>query len=518
MQSHFSSGSVSSHFFLPTIIAALFGLLASCSAPTAGVTDVTIVTNVTSMVTGASTSLAVDVKVSGGVSRDVTWTSSNPAVATVDADGLVRALSQGVSVITATSDYDPSKRDTITISVVPLWETKFGTTETDRDAGIAFDGSGRLIVPGYTYGSIAAPNQGEDDAFLRVFEADGRLAWEKQFGTAEPDRATAVDVDEADRIVVAGSISGAIAGPSAGARDALVRIYTPEGAVAWEDQFGSSGEDVPWSVKVSENGRIAVAGFTTGNLFRSLSATDSRNTFIRVYDAEGSVAWEDQFDWSGRSGAYDTAFDADGRLIVVGQRNDVLAGPDEAGLDGFVRVYTRDGTVAWEDTIRTDLDDEVLGVAVDNANRIVVAGYTEGHLAGDAAGSVDAWVRVYEPGGGIAWERQFGTVAEDYAFDLVVDARQRIIIVGATSGDLAGRNTGRWDAFVRAYTPDGEVAWEIQYGSDEDDYAFSIALDDAGRIGISGSTTGDLIGTNTNEELDVYVRLLGPEGTLPTTP
>ena len=518
MQFHFSSGSVSSHFVLPTIIAALLGLLASCSAPTAGVTDVTIATNITSMVAGASTSLDVEVKGSGGASLDVTWTSSNPAVATVDPNGLVQALSQGESVITATSDYDPSKRDTITISVVPLWETKFGTAETDLDAGIAFDGSGRLIVPGYTYGSIAVPNRGADDAFLRVFEADGRLAWEKQFGTAEPDRAHAVDVDEANRIVIAGSISGAIAGPSAGARDALVRIYTPEGDVAWEDQFGSSGEDVPWSLKVSEDGRIAVAGFTTGNLFRNVSATDSRHAFVRVYDAEGSVAWEDQFEWSGRSGAYGTAFDADGRLIVVGKRNDALPGPDEADLDGFVRVYTRDGTVAWEDTIRTDLDDEVLGVAVDDANRIAVVGYTEGHLADDAAGSVDAWVRVYEPGGGIAWERQFGTATEDYAFNLAVDAHQRIIIVGATSGDLAGRNAGGLDAFVRTYTPDGEVAWEIQYGSDEDDYAFSIALDDAGRIGISGSTTGDLIGTNTSEDLDVYVRLLGPDGALPTGP
>ena len=94
--------------------------------------------------------------------------------------------------------------------------------------------------------------------------------------------------------------------------------------MAWEDQFGASGEDLPWSVKVDEDGRIAVAGFTTGTLVRSLSASDAIHALIRARDAEGSVAWEHEFDWSGDPGAFGTAFDEDGRAIVVGQRNDAL--------------------------------------------------------------------------------------------------------------------------------------------------------------------------------------------------
>jgi trimeric autotransporter adhesin len=61
--------------------------------------------------------LQLDVSVTGTADQSVTWTSSNPAVATVDATGLVTGVAVGQVNITATSVADPSRSFTVQIRV-----------------------------------------------------------------------------------------------------------------------------------------------------------------------------------------------------------------------------------------------------------------------------------------------------------------------------------------------------------------------------------------------------------------
>ena len=49
--------------------------------------------------------------------RSLTWSSSNPAVATVDADGKVTGLTQGTAVITVKSVSNPEQKDTCSVTV-----------------------------------------------------------------------------------------------------------------------------------------------------------------------------------------------------------------------------------------------------------------------------------------------------------------------------------------------------------------------------------------------------------------
>lgn len=52
-----------------------------------------------------------------GISTAVTWSSSSPATASISGTGLVTAVSSGSAVITATSSADPTKSDTVTVTV-----------------------------------------------------------------------------------------------------------------------------------------------------------------------------------------------------------------------------------------------------------------------------------------------------------------------------------------------------------------------------------------------------------------
>lgn len=77
---------------------------------------------------GTSTTLTAAVGADPGVGTGVNWTSSALAVATISAQGVVAAVSLGTTLITATSTTDASRRDTVTVRVVPRLAASWSAT------------------------------------------------------------------------------------------------------------------------------------------------------------------------------------------------------------------------------------------------------------------------------------------------------------------------------------------------------------------------------------------------------
>ena len=77
---------------------------------------------------GTSTTFAAVVSADPGVPTGVTWSSSTGTVATINAQGVVSAISLGSTLITATSVADATKRDTVTVNVVPRLATAWSAT------------------------------------------------------------------------------------------------------------------------------------------------------------------------------------------------------------------------------------------------------------------------------------------------------------------------------------------------------------------------------------------------------
>ncbi len=83
------------------------------------VVSVTIDQSDTTLEIGTDTTLTVTVVTAGTIDDSVSWSSSDEAVATVDADGTVTAEDLGDATITATSTEDASKSDSIVVTVEP---------------------------------------------------------------------------------------------------------------------------------------------------------------------------------------------------------------------------------------------------------------------------------------------------------------------------------------------------------------------------------------------------------------
>lgn len=110
--------------------------------PDIPVTKVTISSDKKSLTKkGDTLQLTVDFTPSNATDKKVTWTSSDPSVATVDDNGKVTAVGDGTVIITAKSSNGKTETITITVKTEPEEEEQKEETDTDiaTDGTITFD-------------------------------------------------------------------------------------------------------------------------------------------------------------------------------------------------------------------------------------------------------------------------------------------------------------------------------------------------------------------------------------------
>jgi hypothetical protein len=184
-----------------------------------------------------------------------------------------------------------------------LWTRQFGTANSEGAKGITTDSSG-IYVAGSTDGTLPGQvSAGYDDAYVRKYDVDGDELWTRQFGSSSTyssafDYAHAITADSSG-IYIAGDAGGTLPGQtSAGGVDAFVRKYDAGGNELWTRQFGSSSiylddTDHAYAITAVSSG-IYIAGSAGGTLPGQTGA-ESRDAFVRKYDADGVELWTRQF-------------------------------------------------------------------------------------------------------------------------------------------------------------------------------------------------------------------------------
>lgn len=384
---------------------------------------------------------------------------------------------------------------------------------SESASGVAAHVDGGVVVAATTGGALAGPRLGFDDAVLARIAADGTVVWAQQFGGGGRDSSEAVASDAAGNAIVVGSTASDLAGDSQDHYDAFVRKYDPDGNLLWSRRFGSSSDDRASAVATDADGAVFVAGWTQGTLAEPNAGLP--DAYLRMYDASGEVVWTRQFGTPLDDVVYAAATSDDGLIAVAGAtRGDldgVNAGP-EGTLDAFLRLYSPSagGQVLWARQFGTAQEEVLSAVRVDGRRDVIVAGYTQGSLVGLNAGGWDAFVRKYSVSGTLLWTRQFGTTADDVAYGLSIDADDNIAVVGYTSGDLAGK-VGATDAFLRVYGPDGDELWTRQFGAGPTATTESagVAITSAGEIVVVGRTDRRFDDTLALG-FDVFIRAYAP--------
>ena len=386
------------------------------------------------------------------------------------------------------------------------WTAQLGSRHDDYSYSVAVDSEGATYLAGYTRGNLAGTNRGGFDAWLAKFDSSGRELWRKQLGSSEWDFCWSVVVDASGSISATGRTKGDLAGHNQGDYDAWLAKFDGRGALLWKNQIGTTRSDSSRSLAVDRAGAVYVAGRTAGDLAGTNQGL--YDVWLAKFDSAGAEVWRKQLGSNATDHTNSIAVGSDGAIYVTGGTNGNFAGMHLGEDDGWLAKFDPAGELLWKTQIGTIVEEDSMSVAVDSAGAVYVAGYTEGNLAGTfRGGNWDAWLAKFNSAGVVVWKTQLGTKRSDRSYAVAVNSADAVYVTGKTSGDLAGANQGSWDAWLAKFDSMGDELWRKQFSSGQIDLGYSVAVGAEG-VYVTGHTTGDLAGTNQGKSDAFLVKLI----------
>jgi hypothetical protein len=190
-----------------------------------------------------------------------------------------------------------------------------------------------------------------------------------------------------------------------GTTDVALMKYDSAGNLVFTRTLGASDAASGYSMAVSADGKIAVAGSVTGalNISKTTVTTygtgdkqttstttihDSTNgydesvsdSFVSVYDSAGVEMWTQRKGGTGEDEATAVAFGADGSIYVGGRTRTAMPGAATAikgGWDGYVMGFDAAGKSKFTVQTGTDKTDSISGMVVDG-NTLYTSGIEDG--------------------------------------------------------------------------------------------------------------------------------------------
>jgi len=247
-------------------------------------------------------------------------------------------------------------------------------------------------------------------------------------------------------------------------------------------------------------------------------------------DSDGMLdSWEQQYfgDLS-RDGTGD--YDGDG--LTDREEHDAGTDPTETDTDGdgfsdCIEIINgtnpNDSTSCpaypykqWTRIFGSSSEDSQPSPAVDAESRhVYTTGHTMAPFGGEShAGLNDALLVKYTVAGSQEWVRIWGSAVEDSGRDLLVEGSGDLYVVGDTKGQFDGfTNAGKSDVWLSKWDADGTRHWTVSWGSDQNDWAESVRMDDTGGVYVAGYTRG-AFGSQTNAGYtDIFLTKLHFGGT-----
>jgi hypothetical protein len=146
--------------------------------------------------------------------------------------------------------------------------------------------------------------------------------------------------------------------------------------------------------------------------------------------------------------------------------------------------------------------DAAQNIAVDASGDYYITGTfsgttTFGATSITSAGSIDIFIAKYSGNGTLKWVKQAGGVSQDYGYSVALDNAGNVFVTGYFTGNVnfGGINktsAGGSDIFIAKYNSNGVEQWVQSAGGSSNDSAIDICIDGAGDIIIAGVFGSDI--------------------------
>ncbi len=430
----------------------------------------------------------------------------------------------------------------VVIDPVVVYSTFLGGQNAETGRDIAVDASGAVFVTGETFSadfptldSYQEYQASYMNAFVtKVSSAGNSLVYSTYLGGSGSDAGYALTVGSDGAVYLTGFTTStdfptpdAYQGTYGGAPfDGFVAKLSSGGnSLEYCSYLGGSGWDDGDGIAVDDFGSAYVTGFTSSVDFPVYDAYQETNhgdydAYVVRFDPSGTnLVFGTYLGGSFADDGNSIALDSAGFAYVTGRTLSPdfppLVVPDKsaklvAGTDVFItKVGAKGRVLNYTYLLSGDDDDYGYGIAVDATGSAYVAGRTKSvnlttlnpyytPYQAQLAGEFDAFVaRLTVDGSSLLFCSYLGGSADDFAFDLAIDASGAACITGRTlSIDFPVVNAyqgtyqgGGSDAFVAKFSSQGTgLHYSTYLGGEGFEGGYGVAADTAGSFYTTGHT------------------------------
>ena len=208
-------------------------------------------------------------------------------------------------------------------------------------------------------------------------------------GTVGAVRASQVGPD--GHLYVLADVTKSVAGQAVnGDQDVALLNYDNAGKLLYARTLGAAGSASGYSLAVSADGKVAVAGSVSGDLngatngaINSPTGSGKTDSFVTLYDANGNEVWTERRGALGNDEATAVAFGADGVVYVAGRTQTAMpTGAPLGGWDSYLTAYSTTDKGAPRAILTEQFgsagNDIPAGIVVDGM-KVTVAGVENGN-------------------------------------------------------------------------------------------------------------------------------------------
>ena len=382
-----------------------------------------------------------------------------------------------------------------------LWEENYGGSNEDRALSMIETSNGNFVVAGSSFsddGDVGV-NQGEKDYWVLKLNQDGAIIWKKNYGGSDYDIiGSVIETSDGGFAICGASASddGDI-DENQGSYDYWILKLNANGNIEWEQNYGGSGYEFPNSIIETSDGGLAVAGESKsddGDVGGNLGFNDY---WIIKLDNNGSLLWEENYGGSNFDIPYTIVEATDGGLIVSGYSNsdDGDITENKGNDDYWIIKLNANGILEWQVSYGGSNFDQPTSMIETSDGGIALTGFSnsnDGDVGGNE-GLYDYWIIKLDANGSLQWEENYGGSDSDSPQSIIETTDGGLAVVGGSpsdDGDVGG-NYGQKDYWVLKLDANGGIEWEKNFGGNDGEQGNSIIETADGNLAIAGSSYSD---------------------------
>lgn len=389
----------------------------------------------------------------------------------------------------------------------------FSVDEIPGNGGFVLAGGGS---PG---GWILKTNRQGDEVWRRRID-DRTNEAAKSVAQTDDD----LDGERDDGYVVVGYTESA----SRTSKDAWILKVDREGGITWQQTIGGAGDDEAYSVMVTQEGDIIVAGETDtlpredGELF------EDRDAWVVRLDPEGRILWQSVYGDGDEGRDDESAFSiqeaVDGTCYVAG-----TGFSSGATFDSFLLKLGRGGVLdqEWAQPVRFNAR-LARSLAATRDGGCVVAGIRPDFDDETNASVSDFWVAKVDKTGAVTLQATYagldGRDSEDAGYSILEAEDGGYAVAGYTRSFGGGRECQNEfgatvtcaNIWVLRLNEDLSVAWEKTYATATEDKAYVIRGTRNGGFIVAGETDTSFLSLEGDERrgIDAFILKIEADGGL----